>query len=158
MDEINKFSKLKEKNHILNRLKEEVRRSSRYKNKLTLILINIDDYDTLKNNIEEKRINQIRIEFIEMVIKNIREVDLIGKLKEDQFLIICPNTGIMGAKLAAQRIRKITEFSTFGDSIKLTISAGIKEYIFEEANKLLKETQKRVDIAKNKGKNRVIAI
>ena len=97
-------------------------------------------------------------EFLELLIKNIREVDLIGKLKSNQYLIICPNTGIMGAKIAAQRIRKITEFSTFNNSSKITISAGVKEFIYEEADKLLKETKKRLKIAKNKGKNRVIAI
>ncbi len=154
----NSNSRLKEKSEIKSRLTEEVLRSSRYKNKLTIILIEIDDFSDFKNELEEKKLDYVMQDFLELLIRNIREVDLIGKLKRNQYLIICPNTGIMGAKIAAQRIRKITEFTTFDDSVKLTISAGVKEFIYEEADKLLKEAKKRLKIAKNKGKNRVVAI
>ncbi|TYB30783.1 MAG: diguanylate cyclase [Candidatus Mcinerneyibacterium aminivorans] len=152
MADINNFAELKDKQNILTRLKEEVKRSSRYKNKLSVILIELDDYKELKNNLDEKSLNEVEVDFIKLIIHNIREVDLVGRLKPQQFLVLCPNTGIMGAKIAAQRIRKITEFSSFGDSYKITLSAGVKEYIFEEPDKLLNETKKRLNIAKIKVK------
>jgi len=60
--------------------------------------------------------------------------------------------------ISAERIRMHVETELFPKDLNITISGGMKEYITENAPKLIEEANKRLYIAKNKGKNQIVVI
>ncbi len=93
------------------------------------------------------------------IIKNCtRATDIVGRWGGEEFLVICPNTNLEGAKALAINMNKAVKshtFSTYPE--KLTISLGISCY----KNALLKpeELVANADIAlyraKENGRDRV---
>jgi len=129
------------KNGILKRLDEEVKRAIRYNISLSITLLQIDNFDKLKEN----EVKNATKKFSELIIKVLREVDIIGRFKNDSFLIIFPNSNLNSSYIASDRIRKVSANTDFKTEAKLSISGGLKELkkeenattIIEEAKKLL---------------------
>lgn len=75
-------------------LKKEIRRDIRYGNNLSIILLEIEDFN---DNTNLKNLSEI-------LINNTREHDTISKWEKNQFLAILPQTDKNGAKIVADKI------------------------------------------------------
>jgi len=143
---------------VYERLQEELKRADRYKTELTILSLDIDNFKKINEKHGHKFGNKIIKKIAEIVQLNIREVDIAGRFGGEEFLIIYPNTNINEAIISAERIRMHVETELFPKDLNITISGGMKEYITENAPKLIEEANKRLYVAKNKGKNQIVVI
>lgn len=96
-----------------------------------------------------------------MLIREFRSIDLVGRLGGEEFALVFPDTDLIGAYAACERLRSTIQSSEIiadANRIRLTVSIGLTE-ICEEASvaaALLKRADELLYVAKNSGRNQVM--
>ena len=143
--------------HIDQFLEQEIQRSQRYKNDLSIILIDIDDFKDVNDDYGHIVGDEVLVQFVKIISPMIRRTDVFGRWGGEEFLIICTETEAKTAVEIAEGIRaKINafDFKTIGHK---TASIGVAAYV---PNDTIVSFISRADTAlykaKESGKNRVI--
>lgn len=116
---INNYIKLQE--HI----EHEVKRHKRYHTELTLILLEINMLKNLTNVFPEEIITNLKKDFVNLVKRNIRETDVLGKWTNDQFAIMLPDVDFRAAQGVAKKMQVLLEEHKFPRIGKITCNYGI---------------------------------
>lgn len=151
--------------YILDALKIEFLKSTRYSFSLSCLLINIDDFKNI-NMRYGREVGDFALKTIaEMIQESIRDVDIFGRYSSEEFLVILPNTEIYAAALVAEKIRtNIAQlrFETGSEELGpflLTLSlgvAGIHSHQPKTAEELISNASKALSQAKNNNKNQYV--
>ena len=129
--------------------------------KISMLLIDIDNFKTINDTYGHDLGDKIIIEFARILKDNIRENDLIVRYGGDEFVVLLPNTNLKNAHLVGEKINHhINKINTLkSKELQFTISVGCSEY--EKADENIDELIKRADIAlykaKTLGRNRVVS-
>lgn len=134
LDEITGFLNL---NGFFQRLDEEVSRSNRILEPLSILYVNISDAKELKNIYGKEGYEKILEKVSEEINKNTRIIDVKGIIDEYTIGIILPNTDLNSAKLVKEKLHKIldrivVEINGKKRSISLKIKIGEAQYNFGE--------------------------
>ncbi len=154
------LTKLHNHRYFQDHLSREVKRVSRTKAPLSLILLDIDDFKLLNDTHGHAAGDEVLISLASIMNDSARESDLIARYGGEEFVILMPNTDLAGAVHLAEKIRMTVESTRLiiGDNMKpvdITISLGVALYkgnrreFFAEADRALYR-------AKGAGKNCVI--
>jgi diguanylate cyclase (GGDEF)-like protein len=148
--------------HFRSRLEDERRRSVRYSQPLSLVMVDIDWFKRL-NDQHGHETGNVALRGLAQVINGcIRDVDILARYGGEEFIIILPQTGLTEARVIGERIRRQVEQTKFGvgadgQPIRMTVSIGIS--CFPENGRPEDELVQTVDRAlyhaKGKGKNLV---
>lgn len=129
---------------------------NRYKDKFSIILIDLDDFKKVNDTYGHLVGDKVIIEISEILKKYTRQTDVVGRWGGEEFIIICPKTDLLDASKLAEKLRdKIAtyQFETVGNK---TASFGVATF---KENETIIELITRVDnamyLAKSRGKNRV---
>lgn len=149
------------KNYLMSRLEEEIKRAIFYQRPCSLIIFNIDDFKALR----EDKGELVGEEVIKKVAKLIKEsTDPIGKAARiggDEFAMLIPEKNKRQTTHIAEEIRKKIESTNFVKEPKeaLTVSGGVSENPIDgaTAEELFKSAQDALHNAKSSGKNRIAA-
>lgn len=87
-------------------LQREVGRAKRFKQPLSLIEMDIDDFKEINDQFGHATGDLTLIQIAKVITDNIRELDLVARWGGDEFMIILPNTQIPEAIITAEKIRK----------------------------------------------------
>ncbi|PLX15753.1 MAG: hypothetical protein C0601_12315 [Candidatus Muiribacterium halophilum] len=149
------------KSHFYSRLEEEAFRARRYGLKLSLIIMDVDDFSKINEEYGNLQADLVLMNLGRFIKSNLRmNIDIPARYGGDSIALILPETDLKMAMLFAERLRaKIEEF-TFpledGGTMHLTVSGGVAEYILDgELAGLVKATDDALKQSKNMGKNRV---
>ncbi|WP_419660289.1 two component system response regulator modulated with diguanylate cyclase [Desulfosarcina variabilis str. Montpellier] len=151
--------------YINQRLPQEINRSIRYHRELSLVMCDIDHFKTVNDTYGHMSGDIVLKGFVKSLTGSIRQqVDWAGRYGGEEFLVVLPETGLEGAMVLAERIRKTVEttpIQTSGDAIQITASFGVTgfsaadwkhamspELILQMVDSLLYE-------AKDEGRNRI---
>jgi diguanylate cyclase (GGDEF)-like protein len=114
------------------RLSEELKRAYRYQLPLSLILLQIDRYESQVASLGEGVEKAILREVGELLKEYLRDVDVLARIGEGKFAILLVQADRGNAVIIADRIRLAIEMRVFGESvkqkIKLTASEGVAGY------------------------------
>ena len=126
------MTKLYIHNYFQARLEDEIKRTSRSDQKVSLIMFDIDHFKKF-NDTYGHQIGDVVIKEVAKVIKNnVREgIDIPARYGGEEFAIIMPETDIEGAYLLAERLRKSIEDVDvpYKDKVlKVTISLGCSDF------------------------------
>ncbi len=153
IDQLTKAYNRRKINQVLSRVFIEAKR---YKKSFSVIILDLDHFKKINDKYGHQTGDKVLKGFSDLLKENIREVDIFGRWGGEEFLIICPETGLDSAIDLAQRLRATIEKNIFIDGETLTASFGVAAY-FEGDN--IKNIIKRADdslySAKEKGRNRV---
>jgi diguanylate cyclase (GGDEF)-like protein len=142
--------------HIYHKLEEEVNRSIRYGNKLSVIMLDIDEFKTINDTYGHQAGDKTLAEISQSIKSLLREIDHAGRYGGEEFLVILPQTDLENACKTAERIQKSIESTLFdGVKGKVTISGGVAEFRDESILGLIDKADKLLYIAKKNGRNRV---
>lgn len=152
--------------NVYNRLKlddvlfYELSQAKRYNLALSIILIDIDRFKSVNDNYGHQVGDTVLQEFANILVKNSRDTDTVGRWGGEEFLIIMPKTSLEDSKKVAEKIRKTVEefdFSTVGYK---TASFGVSSFSHEDDSeqRLIERADKGLYIAKENGRNRVITL
>ena len=141
---------------IMNILNNEMHRSKRYNTPLSLIIFDIDFFkkvnDTYGHDVGDKTLFSLS----QLVQKNLREIDQVGRYGGEEFLIVLPNTTLNEAKVFTNRLRKDVEIYPFEIVGSITISLGLVEFQHNETlNELFKRADNLLYKSKGNGRNKV---
>jgi diguanylate cyclase (GGDEF)-like protein len=92
-------------NYHLEKLKEEILRTKRYKHALSVILLEIDNFTAIKEALSDNNEDKILTTIVGIIKSTTRTVDILNRLSGDRFFLILPNTNGREAKELADRIR-----------------------------------------------------
>lgn len=113
------FSKVQE--HI----DHEYKRHKRYHTALTLVLIDITMLKNLTKIFPAEAVMALKKDFIQLVKKNTREVDIFGKWTNDQFALLLPDVDFRAGQRVAQKLQGVLEETKFARVGKISCSYGI---------------------------------
>jgi diguanylate cyclase (GGDEF)-like protein len=139
-------------------LDAEVKRSKRYRNTFSILLLDIDYF----KEINDKYGHQVGDEILKGVAKilknSVRHSDVVSRWGGDEFLIVIIEANEAEAAIIAEKIRNAIEFGVFDHDIKTTTSIGVAEYDFKQndARDLLRKADIALYEAKNEGRNKVV--
>ena len=113
------FSKLQEY------IEQEYKRHKRYHTALTLVLIDITLLKNLIKIFPAEVVTSLKKDFIQLVRKNTREVDIFGKWTNDQFALLLPDVDFHAAQKVAKKLQNILDNTKFARVGKISCTYGI---------------------------------
>ena len=144
----------------------EWQRHQREKNPLSLILIDIDYFKRYNDSYGHQCGDDCLIRVAQMIAKVIkRPTDLVARYGGEEFAVILPNTDSEGALIIADSIRQAIanlaiphQNSDVSSSVTLSMGIASQIPIVEQSlENLISQADKALYIAKNQGRNQVIA-
>jgi len=110
----------------------EIQRSIRYGTFVSLIFMDIDDFKKVNDGHGHLAGSKILVEVGQLLIKNLRSIDVVVRYGGDEFVIILPHTPAGPASEIAERIRRAVERNVFlqkeGYALRITASFGVASY------------------------------
>lgn len=113
---------------LVRRAEEEVHRSWRYSRPLSMAIIDIDKFARLNEVYGRDYGDRVLQEMSDQSRSLLRTCDLFGRLGNNQFAVVLPETDIVGARDVADRLLKNIEeleVPSRHGKIKFTVSIGI---------------------------------
>lgn len=142
--------------HSYYKLEEEITRATRYGNKLSIIMLDIDHFKAINDTYGHQIGDKTLVAVSQTLKNNLREIDYAGRYGGEEFIVILPQTGLDNAYITAERIRRAIESTSFEEGkIKITISGGVVEFKEESALILIGKADELLFEAKQKGRNRI---
>lgn len=141
-------------------LEREFNRSNRYQRALSLIVFDIDFFKSV-NDTHGHLAGDALLRQIAAAVKNrLRREDIFARTGGEEFAILLPEIALDGARVTAEKVRRIVETARFKHEqhlIQCTISLGVAALRGEEddANALYKAADDYLYQAKQSGRNRV---
>lgn len=140
-------------------LLQEIERASRYEALLSIVYIDLDRFGEVNELYGFEQGNEVLRVIGDMVLYNIRGIDLACRYTGDIFIVALPETSIYEAEVVAERIRQAIETSTvtFDDKpVRLRASIGISQYSEGTSmDNLLENAQRAKEHARKIGGNRI---
>ncbi|RQD66743.1 MAG: GGDEF domain-containing protein [Tindallia sp. MSAO_Bac2] len=122
----------------------------------SLIILDIDHFKQINDSYGHAKGDEILVEMAELIRKNTRKQDQIGRWGGEEFLIICPDTRAEDAYHVAEKIRKLVQNNSFGLPDEITISLGVASYkTGDHIQDLMKRADRSMYNAKEQGRNMV---
>jgi len=150
--------------YLQQKLDEELERSKRYDKRLSLLMLDVDDFKGF-NDTQGHIAGDIALAELGRVLRiAVREVDVVARYGGEEFSIVLPETDSAGAFVVAEKVREAVATHLFADgdgeiACRLTVSLGLATYPTHAWDKesLLRESDDALYNAKHGGKNRVRA-
>jgi diguanylate cyclase (GGDEF)-like protein len=145
---------------VLDILRELIDRANRYKQDLSLIILDIDNFKRVNDRYGQLTGDGVIENVAKIIHRNIRATDIAGRYGGDQFIIILPRANLYSATVTAERIRKAIETAEMKDSAEnvlvVTVSQGLSGLEQgEDARSLISRAEEALYTAKDNGRNRV---
>ena len=145
---------------ILRKLSEQMKHAKRYRDELSLSLLDIDHFKKVNDQYGHLTGDDVLEQVAILMWQNIRDADIIGRYGGEEFIIILPRTGLSSALNVAERVRKMIEASKMkdpeGNMFGITVSQGISIYkLGEDEHSLISRADNALYKAKGNGRNRV---
>ena len=139
-------------------------RAMRYQLPVSLLLLDVDYFKRINDRWGHTVGDRVLRMIAGILREQIRTGDLVARMGGEEFVILLPNTGAVGADLMAKRIQEQIGLSDLGGEMKevaLTVSIGMTSLQDEASDKLgqlLNRLYRQADIAmyrcKRDGRNR----
>ncbi len=153
------LTKLYINRHFMTLLENEIRRCSRYKHNMSVIMIDIDDFKQINDSMGHLVGDQILREVSSQILTTVRKIDVAGRYGGEEFVVLLPETTKYGAGIIAERLRKNIESLTVRTihnfNTKTTVSMGISQFPDDGTNtqEIIEAADKALYYSKRNGKN-----
>lgn len=160
------LTKIYNKQHFDEVLKREFAYSQRHEHTFCLVLIDIDHFKKVNDNLGHQAGDYILRNLAKVLSAEVREYDTFARFGGEEFIFLLRNVNLENAVVFAERIRRRvanTPFVFQGNPKKITISLGVAFFDGEDksiknAGQLLKQADEYLYTAKEKGRNRVSSV
>lgn len=144
----------------IRRIQQEISRSLRAQQPLSIILVDIDHFKRINDNFGHQVGDRVLQLIAASLATTLRNYDIICRYGGEEFLVMLPNTELNKAMETAERLRQvIAENATEtedGKTIKLTISLGVSSLqVGDSLDGLVYRADNALYIAKEEGRNQV---
>jgi two-component system cell cycle response regulator len=160
---IDELTGLYNRRYVLAHLSELLARRSGPGGHIAVMLFDIDHFKQVNDRYGHPAGDTVLREIAARAVRNVRSVDLVGRLGGEEFVVVMPETNPAGAAVAAERLRAAMANEVFeldgGTTVPLTVSIGVAvtDDGDNDSEALLKRADDALYAAKNDGRNRVVA-
>lgn len=120
-------------------LEIEIRRCHRYRSAVSLIFLDLDHFKLVNDQYGHLMGSQVLIEVANLLVKSLRDVDIIARYGGDEFVVILPETNVETTNRIAHRVRNAIRSFEFlkkeGLALHLSASFGIAGFPEHAKNK-----------------------
>lgn len=147
--------------HFMVLAERELRRALRYKEELSVLMIDIDNFKSINDTYGHQAGDRVLQRLGEMLRSVLRDADFVGRMGGEEFAVILPQTPVLQSFEVAERIRRIVENTrialTHGLPLNISISIGVCSLHDPETNidTLLARADQALYDAKRQGRNQV---
>jgi diguanylate cyclase (GGDEF)-like protein/PAS domain S-box-containing protein len=157
---VDDLTQLYNSRHFYFQLKIELDRSNRYKQSLTLLLLDLDDFKVFNDAYGHVEGDQVLMRLGQVVKRCLRQTDSAYRYGGEEFTILLPMTTGEDGAVTAERIRMEFKKETFspapGQDVHVTVSIGLAQYKPQEEMKAFVHRVDRLMYqGKKNGKDRV---
>ncbi len=140
LDEVQKLAILDPLSEIYNRriffdvANREIIRSIRYHNPFSVVMIDLDKFKEINDTYGHPTGDAVIKEVVRLIQLNLREIDTFARYGGDEFIILLPETGLVGGQKVADRIMSVGDSAVFlykDFEIPIAFSAGVAEFRFD---------------------------
>ena len=143
--------------HLDRVIEVELNRSTRYRQPLAQILIDVDHFKRINDRHGHLAGDGVLREIVHTVRENIRGTDLLFRWGGEEFLVMTPSTSYRSAATVAKKILAAVASRRFAVGEMITVSLGVAERLPEEdSGTFFRRADKALYAAKNAGRNRVV--
>ncbi len=145
---------------LMRRFEEEFARATRYRGELSLLLLDLDDFKAINDTHGHQAGDNVLRKVGAIINRQARLTDIAGRYGGEELMIVATETGLEGACVLAERIRKDVEgevFASLRGDFRVTVSIGISIRRLENDSleRLIERADGALYQAKRKGKNRL---
>jgi len=159
---------LNNRRHTIEQLHQAISQSIRYQHPFAVVMIDLDHFKNVNDVYGHAAGDQVLSHMARVLRESVRDSDLPGRWGGEEFIVLLPHTDIKGAdKAAKQWLYHLNESPiqmADGTMLPISFSAGIAVLEGDEkgdvntlANHLLHVADGRMYMAKELGRNRVVA-
>jgi len=148
---------------IYNRLKlddileYEKKQFDRFARPLSIIMLDLDFFKKVNDNYGHKAGDETLKAICKIILEQKRESDIFGRWGGEEFLLVCPETDIDGARALAEKVRKAIETYEFPIITSMTASFGVAQFEkYDSIVKVFDRADKALYVAKESGRNKVV--
>ena len=159
---LDKLTGLINKKTFDEKLRDEISRARRIQLPLSVMKLQIDNFDLLSQKYGEDNMLLVVKSFARSMKKNFRTTDILARLAQNEFCFLLPHTEIRNTLVKAEKVRRAFALSQFPfvrieDKAKLSLSIGVSEYpsLSSDADTLLKSCDEALYQVKRNDGNRV---
>lgn len=122
----------------------EIQRTQRYSNDLSIIFFDINDFKIINDELGHHKGDELLIKIAEVISQNIRTTDSLGRWGGDEFLIVLPETNFRKTKTIIKSLESQLKNinSDLGIKHEISCSFGLSQY---EENDTFDSFIKRAD-------------
>jgi len=150
--------------YFQNVLDQEINRSSRHTNPISVLLIDIDHFKKVNDTYGHQVGDFVLAEFSKTIQANIRRYDVLARYGGEEFVVILPETGTEDALLVGEKLRAIIEQTVFEDNREqYQVTASFGQACITPSpedtsakNTLINQADQALYQAKEKGRNQVV--
>jgi diguanylate cyclase len=162
---------LHNRRYVMDMLKREFARAERHGSRFAMLLMDVDNFKQINDTHGHAAGDEVLVAFVRRLCEQVRGVDVVGRSREpddtstisrfggEEFLVVLPDTGAVGARRVAERIRAAVAaapMKTAEGPIPVTVSIGVAEHQKgEPVRDLLERADRAMYAAKSGGRNRV---
>jgi len=144
-----------------NTFEKEYLRAQRYKNNLTLVMFDIDDFKHINDTYGHPCGDYVLKQISNAALQTFRKTDTVFRFGGEEFVVILTETDIKQSIIPLERFRKTIEtldISFHNQKINVTVSIGASQYQeqFKSKEEFLQKTDDALYQAKNTGKNKCV--
>ncbi len=145
--------------HFYTLLENEIRRCSRYKREVSLLMLDIDNFKNVNDTYGHLTGDQILRELSRVITDTVRKIDIPARYGGEEFVVILPETAKEDAVVIAERLRKnISKIKVAANettTISPTASIGVAQYPYDgvDPETLISSADTALYHSKNNGKN-----
>lgn len=142
-----------------NVLEMEIEKAKRRKQKLSLMIIDIDFFKKINDTYGHIKADKLLERLAFVVQKIIRKSDIAARFGGEEFFILLPETNLVRAKKFSSRLRSAIHSDKMLKQYGLTVSGGLVQYRQGDSSTKLKErVDKGLYKAKNSGRDKILAV
>jgi diguanylate cyclase (GGDEF)-like protein len=147
---------------IRKRLNEELSRSIRYNLQLSLIIVSLDNHNTINDARDRAYAGGVIKDIARTLNASLRDIDLVGRFGDAEFCVILPSTPKKEAELVAERIQRTLKKELIpGNGAKnldfMTTSIGIASFPDDGASPsdIINASRTALSLAESEGGNKI---
>ncbi len=154
--------------HLEDRLGSELAAAQRHGRPLSLLMVDVDHFKNINDQFGHLAGDEA-LKMVAFVLRGaVRKEDVLARYGGEEFVVVARETGMDGAQTLGERIRRAVEKSRCAwqgqdlgvtVSIGVTVSVGLSEFVSGRTEReLLEAADRALYLAKQAGRNRVVAV
>jgi diguanylate cyclase (GGDEF)-like protein len=143
-------------------LEIELNRSARYGRTVSFAMLDVDRFKVLNDTYGHPAGDHVLMHISALLAQSVRKTDLVARYGGEEIAIMLPETGVHGAGLLAERMRRAIADKPIeweGELLSVTVSIGVASIGTsrkESVEDLIRAADRALYRAKTGGRNRVV--